>query len=136
MAWLLALAQASPFLVALALASTSYKDKKVSLLSVFPSLFNNGAPFMVGIPVLLNLVYLVPFLLAPIINMGIAAVAWLFILCQLRFIQFQMVHQVFFSPLSELGVVYELLLLVCSVLQLTFLSLFHLCVCLIKYNTV
>ena len=54
---------------------TSYKDKKVSLLSVFPSLFNNGAPFMVGIPVLLNLVYLVPFLLAPMINMGIAAVA-------------------------------------------------------------
>ena len=41
-------------LVALLLASTSYKDKKVSLLSVFPSLFNNGAPFMVGIPVLLN----------------------------------------------------------------------------------
>jgi hypothetical protein len=30
---------------------------------------------MVGIPVLLNLVYLVPFLLAPMINMGIAAVA-------------------------------------------------------------
>ena len=62
-------------LVALLLASTSYKDKKVSLLSVFPSLFNNGAPFMVGIPVLLNLVYLLPFLLAPMINMGIAAVA-------------------------------------------------------------
>ena len=62
-------------LVALLLASTSYKDKKVSLLSVFPSLFNNGAPFMVGIPVLLNLVYLFPFLLSPMINMGIAAVA-------------------------------------------------------------
>lgn len=62
-------------LVALLLASTSYKDKKVSLLSVFPSLFNNGAPFMVGIPVLLNLVYIVPFLLAPMINMSIAAVA-------------------------------------------------------------
>ena len=62
-------------LVALLLASTSYKDKKVSLLSVFPSLFNYGAPFMVGIPVLLNLVYLVPFLLAPMVNMGIAAVS-------------------------------------------------------------
>ena len=62
-------------LVALLLKSTSFKDKKVSLLSVFPSLFNNGAPLMVGIPVLLNLVYLIPFLLAPMINMGIAAVA-------------------------------------------------------------
>ena len=62
-------------LVALLLKSTSFKDKKVSLLSVFPSLFNNGAPLMVGIPVLLNLVYLIPFLLAPMVNMGIAAVA-------------------------------------------------------------
>ena len=62
-------------LVALLLKSTSFKDKKVSLLSVFPSLFNNGAPLMVGIPVLLNLVYLIPFLLAPLVNMGIAAVA-------------------------------------------------------------
>ena len=62
-------------LVALLLTSTSYKDKKVSLLSVFPSLFNNGAPLMVGVPVLLNLVYLVPFLLAPMVNMGIAAIA-------------------------------------------------------------
>ena len=62
-------------LVALLLKSTSFKDKKVSLLSVFPSLFNNGAPFMVGIPVLLNLIYLVPFLLTPMVNMGIAAVA-------------------------------------------------------------
>ena len=59
-------------LVALLLTSTSLK---VSLLSVFPSLFNNGAPLMVGVPVLLNLVYLVPFLLAPMVNMGIAAIA-------------------------------------------------------------
>ncbi|WP_303950444.1 PTS transporter subunit EIIC [Streptococcus vestibularis] len=62
-------------LVALLLKSTSFKDKKVSLLSVFPSLFNNGTPLMVGIPVLLNLVYLIPFLLAPMVNMGIATVA-------------------------------------------------------------
>lgn len=61
-------------LVALLLTSTCYKDKKVSLLSVFPSLFNNGASLMVGVPVLLNLVYLVPFLLAPMVNMGIAAI--------------------------------------------------------------
>lgn len=30
---------------------------------------------MVGVPVLLNLVYLVPFLLAPMVNMGIVAIA-------------------------------------------------------------
>ncbi|MCC5299757.1 PTS transporter subunit EIIC, partial [Staphylococcus aureus] len=57
-------------LVAILLVSRSQKDKKVSLLSLFPSLFNNGASFMVGIPVLLNLLYVIPFLLIPLVNMG------------------------------------------------------------------
>ena len=65
-------------LVAILLVSHSQKDKKVSLLSIFPGLFNNGAPFMVGIPVLLNLLYVIPFLLIPLVNMGIAAVALCF----------------------------------------------------------
>ena len=65
-------------LVAILLVSHSRKDKKVSLLSIFPGLFNNGAPFMVGIPVLLNLLYVIPFLLIPLVNMVIAAVALCF----------------------------------------------------------
>ena len=65
-------------LVAILLVSRSQKDKKVSLLSIFPSLFNNGAPFMVGIPVLLNLLYVIPFLLIPLVNMGMAALALCF----------------------------------------------------------
>ena len=65
-------------LVAILLVSRSQKDKKVSFLSIFPSLFNNGAPFMVGIPVLLNLLYVIPFLLIPLVNMGIAALALCF----------------------------------------------------------
>ena len=65
-------------LVAILLVSRSQKDKKVSLLSLFPSLFNNGASFMVGIPVLLNLLYVIPFLLIPLVNMAIAAVALCF----------------------------------------------------------
>lgn len=65
-------------LVAILLVSRSKKDKKVSFLSIFPSLFNNGAPFMVGIPVLLNLLYVIPFLLIPLVNMGIAALALCF----------------------------------------------------------
>ena len=66
------------FLVAILLVSRSQKDKKVSFLSIFPSLFNNGAPFMVGIPVLLNLLYVIPFLLIPLVNMAIAALALCF----------------------------------------------------------
>ena len=65
-------------LVAILLVSRSQKDKKVSFLSIFPSLFNNGAPFMVGIPVLLNLLYVIPFLLIPLVNMGIAALVLCF----------------------------------------------------------
>ena len=65
-------------LVAILLVSRSKKDKKVSFLSIFPSLFNNGSPFMVGIPVLLNLLYVIPFLLIPLVNMGIAALALCF----------------------------------------------------------
>ena len=65
-------------LVAILLVSRSQKDKKVSFLSIFPSLFNNGASFMVGIPVLLNLLYVIPFLLIPLVNMGIAALALCF----------------------------------------------------------
>lgn len=57
-------------LVAILLVSRSQKDKKVSFLSIFPSLFNNGAPFMVGIPVLLNLLYVIPFLLIPLDQYG------------------------------------------------------------------
>ena len=65
-------------LVAILLVSRSQKDKKVSFLSIFPSLFNNGAPFMVGIPVLLNLLYVIPFLLIPLVNMGMAALTLCF----------------------------------------------------------
>ena len=65
-------------LVAILLVSRSQKDRKVSLLSLFPSLFNHGASFMVGIPVLLNLLYVIPFLLIPLINMAIAAIALCF----------------------------------------------------------
>lgn len=65
-------------LVAILLVSRSQKDRKVSLLSLFPSLFNHGASFMVGIPVLLNLLYVIPFLLIPLINMAIAALALCF----------------------------------------------------------
>ena len=65
-------------LVAILLVSRSQKDKKVSLLSLFPSLFNNGASFMVGIPILLNLLYVIPFLLIPLVNMAIASLALFF----------------------------------------------------------
>ena len=55
--------------IAILLISRNPKNKKVSLLSLFPALFNNGAPMMVGIPIMLNVIYLIPFILIPMINM-------------------------------------------------------------------
>lgn len=60
--------------VAVIWKSTSKKNQHVAARCIFPALFNHGAPVMVGIPVALNVIYLVPFILAPIANVLVAAV--------------------------------------------------------------
>lgn len=49
-------------------------QQTVAKLSVFPAIFNNGLPILFGSCVFLNPIYLVPFVLLPIINMLIASV--------------------------------------------------------------
>lgn len=91
---------------------------------------------MVGIPVLLNLVYLIPFLLAPMVNMGIAAVALAIRL---------MPAAVYPVPDGTPSLLYafigtggSLRALAVSLLclRLMLLSLFPLFICLIRCNTV
>lgn len=41
--------------------------------AIFPAIFNNHYPMMLGIPILYNPIYFIPFVLAPLVNMGIAA---------------------------------------------------------------
>lgn len=55
--------------IAILLVAKNQRNKKVSLLSLFPALFNNGAPMIVGVPIMLNVIYLIPFILIPLINM-------------------------------------------------------------------
>jgi Phosphotransferase system cellobiose-specific component IIC len=45
----------------------------VSKWSLFPALFNSHYSMMLGIPVLFNPIFLVPFLIAPLVNMLLAA---------------------------------------------------------------
>ncbi|WP_048705883.1 PTS transporter subunit EIIC [Companilactobacillus ginsenosidimutans] len=47
----------------------------VSRWSLIPSIFNINAGMMSGIPILFNIVFLIPFMLAPLVNMIIAAIA-------------------------------------------------------------
>lgn len=47
----------------------------VSRWSVIPSIFNINSALMSGIPVFFNIIFIIPFVLAPVVNMAIAAVA-------------------------------------------------------------
>lgn len=54
------------------------KDKDFQIVArwaMIPSIFNIGSGVMAGIPVLFNIIFLIPFILAPIANMLMAAVA-------------------------------------------------------------
>ena len=53
--------------IAILLVAKNQRNKQVSLLSLFPALFNNGASMMVGVPIMLNVIYLIPFILTPLI---------------------------------------------------------------------
>ena len=55
--------------IAILLVAKNQRNKQVSLLSLFHALFNNGASMMVGVPIMLNVIYLIPFILTPLINM-------------------------------------------------------------------
>ncbi|MGT2649476.1 PTS sugar transporter subunit IIC [Streptococcus troglodytae] len=61
-------------LVTILWVSKSQRNRSVGLLSIFPSLFNHGVAFMVGIPVFFNFLFLIPFLLVPLVNVLLAAI--------------------------------------------------------------
>ncbi|EFW08319.1 cellobiose-specific PTS system IIC component [Streptococcus anginosus 1_2_62CV] len=61
-------------LVAILWKSRSDKDRDVSLKSIFPSLFNHGVAFMVGIPIFFNFLFLIPFILVPMLNVFVASI--------------------------------------------------------------
>lgn len=60
--------------VAVIWKSSSDRNKNIAVRCIFPALFNHGSPVMLGIPVALNVIYLVPFIIAPIINVLVAAI--------------------------------------------------------------
>ncbi|WP_119318124.1 PTS transporter subunit EIIC [Companilactobacillus formosensis] len=62
-------------IIAILIVSKDKDFQTVARWAMIPSIFNIGSGVMAGIPVLFNIIFLIPFILAPIANMLMAAVA-------------------------------------------------------------
>ena len=60
-------------IIAILIFSKHNNYRAVSKWSIFPAIFNSHYSMMLGIPVLFNPLFIVPFVLAPVVNMLIAA---------------------------------------------------------------
>lgn len=58
--------------IAILIASKSKKDRMVGRLGLAPGLFNINEPVLFGLPIVLNPIFAVPFILAPMISLFIA----------------------------------------------------------------
>lgn len=59
-------------IIAILLVSHEHRYRSVSKWSLFPAIFNNHYSMMLGIPILYNPIFFIPFVVAPLINMLIA----------------------------------------------------------------
>lgn len=59
-------------IIAVVIFSKSNETKSVAKLGLVPAIFNISEPIMFGIPVVLNPVYMLPYLIAPTVNLLIA----------------------------------------------------------------
>lgn len=61
-------------IIAILIFSKKNRNRNVAKWSIFPAIFNSHYSMMLGIPVLFNPVFLVPFLITPLFNMIVAAI--------------------------------------------------------------
>lgn len=61
-------------IIAILIFSKKNRNRNVAKCSIFPAVFNSHYSMMLGIPVLFNPVFLVPFLITPLFNMIVAAI--------------------------------------------------------------
>ncbi|WP_244201451.1 EAL domain-containing protein [Paraburkholderia rhynchosiae] len=62
-------------ILALLLVSRTVRGRKLALFMMLPALFNVNEPLLFGLPLVLNPVYAIPFVLAPVVQILIAYVA-------------------------------------------------------------
>lgn len=59
-------------LIAILISSKRADEKAVAKLALAPGLFNINEPVMFGLPIVLNAIYFIPFIVAPVLNTAIA----------------------------------------------------------------
>ncbi|MBC8844676.1 PTS sugar transporter subunit IIC, partial [Escherichia coli] len=59
-------------IIALLMFSKRADARTVAKLSLAPGIFNINEPIMFGLPIVLNTIYLIPFLIAPMVMVTIA----------------------------------------------------------------
>ena len=62
-------------ILALLLSSSTLRGRKMALMVMLPALFNVNEPLLFGLPLVLNPVYAIPFILAPVVQVLIAYAA-------------------------------------------------------------
>ena len=62
-----------PLTIIMAYKCKSKRIKQIGKLSILPGLFNVNEPVIFGMPIVLNPILIVPFILSPLISMGIGA---------------------------------------------------------------
>ena len=62
-------------LIAIFLVSKNKANKAISSLSIMPGLFNINEPVLFGMPIVLNPMYIIPFIIVPLLNAVIAYTA-------------------------------------------------------------
>ncbi|MFX5793292.1 PTS transporter subunit EIIC, partial [Acinetobacter baumannii] len=62
-------------ILALLLSSSTLRGRTMALMVMLPALFNVNEPLLFGLPLVLNPVYAIPFILAPVVQVLIAYAA-------------------------------------------------------------
>lgn len=60
-------------IIAILIFSQKTRNRSISKWAIFPAIFNSNYPLMLGIPILFNPIYFIPFIIAPLFNMLISA---------------------------------------------------------------
>ena len=66
-------------IIAILIFSKAKEQKSIAKLSLAPGLFNINEMVIFGLPIVLNPIYIIPFVLAPLVNITIGYLATCFL---------------------------------------------------------
>lgn len=103
-------------IIAIILYSTNKYSKKISVISIIPSIFNINEIITYGLPILFNPVYMVPLTLTPIVLYAIAQIAFELRLVEIVNTDMSWTHPVLFNAYKLTGGVSGLILQIINII--------------------